>query len=133
MSVAGARLDGVRILQSALKHGCVPADIAHAVASAWQRTQVGDRYVVEQMRRSGCNLGGEQSGHLVMTDFATTGDGLLAALQILAVMCRRAGSMVKDREAYVVMKDHGLLQKRKTRRAEVHQAAALGAERKIAG
>jgi phosphoglucosamine mutase len=54
-----------------------------------QRTQVGDRYVVEQMRRSGCNLGGEQSGHIVMTDFATTGDGLLAALQILAIMCRQ--------------------------------------------
>ncbi len=54
-----------------------------------QRTQVGDRYVVERMRRSGCNLGGEQSGHIVMTDFATTGDGLLAALQILAIMCRQ--------------------------------------------
>jgi phosphoglucosamine mutase len=54
-----------------------------------QRTKVGDRYVVEQMRRSGCNLGGEQSGHIVMTDFATTGDGLLAALQILAIMCRQ--------------------------------------------
>jgi phosphoglucosamine mutase len=53
------------------------------------RTQVGDRYVVEQMRSSGCNLGGEQSGHIVMTDFATTGDGLLAALQILAIMCRQ--------------------------------------------
>jgi phosphoglucosamine mutase len=54
-----------------------------------QRTQVGDRYVVERMRQNGCNLGGEQSGHIVMTDFATTGDGLLAALQILAIMCRQ--------------------------------------------
>lgn len=48
------------------------------------RTKVGDRYVVEYMRENGCNLGGEQSGHIVLSDFATTGDGLLAALQILA-------------------------------------------------
>jgi phosphoglucosamine mutase len=53
------------------------------------RTKVGDRYVVEQMRQSGHNLGGEQSGHLIMTDFATTGDGLLAGLQVLAVMRRQ--------------------------------------------
>jgi len=51
-----------------------------------RRTNVGDRYVVEAMRAGGFNLGGEQSGHIVMTDFATTGDGLIAGLQFLAAM-----------------------------------------------
>ncbi|WP_300039161.1 phosphoglucosamine mutase [uncultured Roseobacter sp.] len=51
-----------------------------------ERTGVGDRYVVERMRAGGFNLGGEQSGHIVMTDYATTGDGLMAALQFLAEM-----------------------------------------------
>ncbi|WP_106608854.1 phosphoglucosamine mutase [Shimia abyssi] len=51
-----------------------------------ERTAVGDRYVVEAMRKGGYNLGGEQSGHIVMTDFATTGDGLMAGLQFLAAM-----------------------------------------------
>lgn len=50
------------------------------------RTKVGDRYVVEAMRASGHTLGGEQSGHIVMTEFATTGDGLLAGLQILTAL-----------------------------------------------
>ncbi len=50
------------------------------------RTPVGDRYVVEAMREKGCNLGGEQSGHIVMSDYNTTGDGLIAALQILSVI-----------------------------------------------
>jgi phosphoglucosamine mutase len=50
------------------------------------RTAVGDRYVGERMREVGCNLGGEQSGHMIMTDFGTTGDGLIAALQVLAVL-----------------------------------------------
>jgi len=50
------------------------------------RTDVGDRYVVEAMRKGGFNLGGEQSGHIVMTDYATTGDGLIAGLQFLAAM-----------------------------------------------
>jgi phosphoglucosamine mutase len=53
-----------------------------------ERTAVGDRYVVEAMRKGGFNLGGEQSGHIVMTDYATTGDGLIAALQFLAEMVR---------------------------------------------
>ncbi|NOY45909.1 MAG: phosphoglucosamine mutase, partial [Deltaproteobacteria bacterium] len=50
------------------------------------RTQVGDRYVVERMRRDGYNFGGEQSGHLIFLDHATTGDGVLAALQLLGVV-----------------------------------------------
>jgi phosphoglucosamine mutase len=50
------------------------------------RTDVGDRYVVDAMRQGGFNLGGEQSGHIVMSDYATTGDGLLAGLQFLAAM-----------------------------------------------
>jgi phosphoglucosamine mutase len=50
------------------------------------RTRVGDRYVVEAMRERDCNLGGEQSGHIVLADHATTGDGLLASLQLLAIM-----------------------------------------------
>ncbi len=50
------------------------------------RTAVGDRYVVEHMREHGFNVGGEQSGHLVLSDFSTTGDGLIAALQVLAVI-----------------------------------------------
>jgi phosphoglucosamine mutase len=53
------------------------------------RTRVGDRYVVEEMRKHGYNLGGEQSGHLLFLDHSTTGDGTLAALQLLAVMCRQ--------------------------------------------
>ena len=50
------------------------------------RTQVGDRYVLETMRARGCNVGGEQSGHIILTDFSTTGDGLVAGLHILAAL-----------------------------------------------
>ncbi|MCW9034465.1 MAG: phosphoglucosamine mutase [Rhodospirillales bacterium] len=51
-----------------------------------ERTKVGDRYVVEHMRTKGFNVGGEQSGHIILGDYATTGDGLVAALQVLAVI-----------------------------------------------
>jgi phosphoglucosamine mutase len=53
---------------------------------ALKRTAVGDRYVLEEMRASGCNVGGEQSGHIILTDHATTGDGLVAGLQVLAAI-----------------------------------------------
>ncbi len=54
-----------------------------------ERTQVGDRYVVAAMQELGCNIGGEQSGHIVLCDFNTTGDGLVAALQVLAVLTEK--------------------------------------------
>jgi phosphoglucosamine mutase len=59
------------------------------------RTPVGDRYVGEAMREHGFNLGGEQSGHIIMSDFTTTGDGLVAALQLLAVV-KKLGRPVSE-------------------------------------
>jgi phosphoglucosamine mutase len=67
------------------------------------RTAVGDRYVVEAMREGGYNLGGEQSGHIVMTDYVTTGDGLIAALQFLSAMVetgRSASALARVFEPY---------------------------------
>ena len=64
------------------------------------RTAVGDRYVVETMRHGGYNLGGEQSGHIVMTDYATTGDGLVAGLQFLAEMKRTGKSASRLRQVF---------------------------------
>ncbi len=59
------------------------------------RTQVGDRYVVEHMREHGYNLGGEQSGHIVLSDYSTTGDGLVSALQLLACV-KKSGKSVSE-------------------------------------
>jgi len=60
-----------------------------------ERTQVGDRYVLEAMRAKGFNVGGEQSGHIILSDYTTTGDGLVAALQLLAVV-KQQGIPVSD-------------------------------------
>jgi phosphoglucosamine mutase len=54
-----------------------------------ERTKVGDRYVLERMRAGGFNVGGEQSGHVIMSEYGTTGDGLVAALQVLAELVRQ--------------------------------------------
>ncbi len=67
------------------------------------RTAVGDRYVVEEMRQKGYNFGGEQSGHLIFLDHNTTGDGILAALQLLAVMIKKKkplSELATSMEAY---------------------------------
>ncbi|MFN3944805.1 MAG: phosphoglucosamine mutase [Allosphingosinicella sp.] len=66
-----------------------------------ERTKVGDRYVLETMRAQGYNVGGEQSGHIILSDYATTGDGLVAALQVLAelvVAGRRASELLRQFE-----------------------------------
>ncbi len=65
-----------------------------------ERTQVGDRYVVERMRQGGFNLGGEPSGHVVLADFSTTGDGLIAALQVLAVLVKSGKRMSELSRAF---------------------------------
>jgi len=57
-----------------------------SLGQTFVRTPVGDRYVVERMRAGGFNLGGEQSGHIILGDYSSTGDGLIAALQTLAVL-----------------------------------------------
>ena len=73
---------------------------------ALHRTNVGDRYVVEAMRKGGYNLGGEQSGHIVMTDYATTGDGLIAGLQFLSEMAetgKPASELIQSFERFPQM------------------------------
>lgn len=65
-----------------------------------ERAAVGDRYVVERMRAGGFNVGGEQSGHIVFSDFATTGDGLMAALQVLAVLKTEGETMSELAHAF---------------------------------
>ncbi len=59
------------------------------------RTQVGDRYVVEEMLKKDCNLGGEQSGHIIFMDYNTTGDAAITALQVLAIMCKTGKSLFR--------------------------------------
>ena len=82
---ASGRLQGDGIVATVMSNLGLERFLAGA-RLALHRTRVGDRYVVELMRERGFNVGGEQSGHMILSDFATTGDGLVAALQVLAVL-----------------------------------------------
>ena len=100
----GALIDGDQLMaligvlwkrSGALRNGAVVATqmsnlglelFLTAQGIALHRTAVGDRYVLERMRRDGFNVGGEQSGHIILSDYSTTGDGLVAALQVLACL-----------------------------------------------
>jgi phosphoglucosamine mutase len=66
-----------------------------SIGIALERTRVGDRYVCERMRQGGYNIGGEQSGHIILTEYTTTGDGVLAALELMAVVVR-SGKRVSE-------------------------------------
>lgn len=116
MALCAQRLLGRGELQNNTLVATVMSNLGleHAVRSAGGRlvrTNVGDRYVVEEMRRNGYNFGGEQSGHLIFLDHMTTGDGIIAALQVLAQMLEEgrplselAGIMVKVPQVLVSVK-----------------------------
>lgn len=104
------------------------------------RTKVGDRYVVEHMREHGFNVGGEQSGHIILSDFSTTGDGLVAALQILAVVvesgrpvsevCHRFHPTPQVLEN-VRCKDRNVIENRRVQQAIESGKAKLGGEGRL--
>ena len=82
---AGGRLAGGGVVATVMSNLGLERHLA-SLGLSLARTRVGDRYVVEEMRRGGFNVGGEQSGHIILSDYTTTGDGLIAALQFLAVV-----------------------------------------------
>jgi phosphoglucosamine mutase len=101
------------------------------------RTAVGDRYVVEEMRAGGYNLGGEQSGHILFLDHNTTGDGLMTALQTLAIM-RRTGrplsELVRDIERFPqVLVNFRVVEKRPLEGLPTVQAAVAKVEKALDG
>ena len=73
-----------------------PRALSERAGLKLERTPVEDRYVIDHMHQHGFNVGGEQCGHLVLSDFATTGDGLVTALQVLEVVARSGGKRVGD-------------------------------------
>jgi phosphoglucosamine mutase len=97
------------------------------------RTAVGDRYVLEHMRQHGYNVGGEQSGHIILSDYVTTGDGLVAALQVMALVKKRGRpvSEVCHRFEPVpqILKNVRLEGGRKLREDRIETAAAAARER----
>ncbi|WP_374035868.1 phosphoglucosamine mutase [Bdellovibrio bacteriovorus] len=101
------------------------------------KTGVGDKYVVEEMRKNGYNLGGEQSGHIIFLDHTTTGDGCIAALSVLAVM-KQTGKKMSDLNHVFEDVPQILINCRVKRRAELSELAGYnelirGIEKKLAG
>jgi phosphoglucosamine mutase len=86
--LADGRLTKPGIVATVMSNLALERHLA-GIGLALERTAVGDRYVLERMRELGYNVGGEQSGHIILSDYATTGDGLVAALQVLAVVRRQ--------------------------------------------
>jgi phosphoglucosamine mutase len=80
----GAGVVGTVMSNAGLEH------YLHSLSLGLARSKVGDRYVLEEMKKGGFNVGGEQSGHIILSDISTTGDGLVAALQILAVLAQES-------------------------------------------
>ncbi|WP_169542967.1 phosphoglucosamine mutase [Sneathiella aquimaris] len=99
------------------------------------RTAVGDRYVVEHMRKHGFNVGGEQSGHMVLNDFATTGDGLIAALQVLSVIInegRPVSEVCRSFDPYPQVLKNVRYQAGKPLESPAVKAAIAAGEKKLA-
>ena len=100
------------------------------------RTQVGDRYVVEHMRQYGFNIGGEQSGHIVLSDYGSTGDGLVAALQILAVVVQSDSPVSKSCRPFVplpqLLRNVAITDGRLLNDEDVRKSIAVG-EEKLSG
>ena len=97
------------------------------------RTPVGDRYVLEHMREHGYNIGGEQSGHMILSDYCTTGDGLVAAMQVMAVVKRRGKPVSEVCHAFdplpQVLKNVRFKGGRPLEKAEVAKAIAAAKEK----
>jgi phosphoglucosamine mutase len=89
------------------------------------RAQVGDRYVLEEMRKRGSNVGGEQSGHLILADYSTTGDGLVAALQVLAALIdsgKPASEVLRQFEPLPQLLEECALQRRRAAQRQGREA-----------
>ena len=102
-----------------------------------EKTAVGDRYVLECMLENSYNLGGEQSGHVIMRDFSNTGDGLLTALQVMQIMVKThktlinlSSNMQKYPQVLINVKD---VEKDKLTANQVIQEAIINAEKELAG
>jgi phosphoglucosamine mutase len=136
---AAGRLNGSRVVATVMSNLGLERYL-DGIGLALERTPVGDRYVVECMRANGCNLGGEQSGHIILSDYTTTGDGLIAALQVLAVLVQsgqpasQAGRIftpLPQRQRSVPLNGGPGLSDQRVRAAIQAAEAALGAKGRL--